>query len=85
MSLKLVSFDALIFFYREVERTSMMAISGVVAAAVAIVVATGGAFSGATAASSRLDIIDLPVGFFPEGIALAEDWTVYVGSYSEGR
>lgn len=36
------------------------------------------------AASSRLDIIDLPLGFFPEGITLAEEWTVYVGSFNEG-
>lgn len=33
-----------------------------------------------SAASSRLDVIDLPTGFFPEGIALGEEWTVYVGS-----
>lgn len=39
-----------------------------------------GSIPGATAKSSRLDVIDLPVGFFPEGIALAEEWTVYVGS-----
>lgn len=39
-----------------------------------------GSFPGAAAKSSRLDVIDLPVGFFPEGIALAEEWTVYVGS-----
>ena len=32
-------------------------------------------------ACSRLDIIDLPAGFFPEGITLAEEWTVYVGSF----
>ena len=35
------------------------------------------------ATSSRLDIIDLPTGFFPEGITRAEEWTVYVGSFSE--
>ena len=35
--------------------------------------------------SSRLDVIDLPVGFFPEGIALGEGWTVYVGSLLEGK
>lgn len=34
-------------------------------------------------ASSRLDIIDLPTGFFPEGITLAEEWTVYVGSFTD--
>lgn len=33
-----------------------------------------------SAASSRLDVIDLPTGFFPEGIALGEEWTVYVSS-----
>lgn len=37
-----------------------------------------------SAASSRLDIIDLPTGFFPEGITLAEEWTVYVGSLADG-
>eukprot|EP00904_Undaria_pinnatifida_P000569 jgi/Undpi1/10512/HiC_scaffold_29.g12962.m1 len=36
-----------------------------------------------SAASSRLDIIDLPTGFFPEGITLAEEWTVYVGSFAD--
>lgn len=29
----------------------------------------------------RLDVIDLPIGYFPEGIALAEEWTVFVGSF----
>lgn len=43
-------------------------------------VAAIGSISGATAKSSRLDVIDLPVGFFPEGIALAEEWKIYVGS-----
>ncbi|CAM9436774.1 unnamed protein product [Laminaria digitata] len=35
------------------------------------------------AASQRPDVIDLPIGFFPEGITLAEEWTVYVGSFLE--
>lgn len=39
-----------------------------------------GSVPGAAAKSSRLDVINLPVGFMPEGIALAEAWTVYVGS-----
>lgn len=30
-------------------------------------------------ASSGLDVVDLPVGFMPEGITRGEDWTVYVG------
>ena len=34
----------------------------------------------ASAASSRLDVIELPVGFNPEGIMLGDGWTVYVGS-----
>lgn len=63
----------------------MGAVSRVVAATVAIALAAGGAFSGVTAASSRLDVIDLPVGFSPEGIALAEEWTVYVSSVTEGN
>lgn len=53
-------------------------------AAAAVAVIAGSAFSGMADASSRLDVIDLPVGFFPEGIALAEEWTVYVGSFDEG-
>ena len=32
----------------------------------------------------RLDVIDLPIGYFPEGIALAEEWTVFVGSFIGG-
>lgn len=39
-----------------------------------------GAVHGVAAKSSRLDVVDLPVGFFPEGIALAREWTFYVGS-----
>lgn len=36
---------------------------------------------GLEVATSRLDVIDLPMGFFPEGIARGgEDWTAYVGS-----
>eukprot|EP00904_Undaria_pinnatifida_P006177 jgi/Undpi1/268/HiC_scaffold_1.g00264.m1 len=36
-------------------------------------------------ATSRLDVIDLPMGFFPEGIARGgEDWTAYVGSLNDG-
>lgn len=31
-------------------------------------------------ASSRLDVIDLPVGFRPEGITNGEEWIAYVGS-----
>ena len=40
---------------------------------------------GVAAGSSRLDAIDLPKGFFPEGITLAEGWEVYVGSLLEGE
>lgn len=64
---------------------TMATVSRVVAATAAIIAAAVGAFSGVAAASSRLDIIDLPVGFSPEGIALADEWTVYVGSITEGR
>lgn len=31
-------------------------------------------------ASSRLDVIDLPTGFFPEGITSGGGWTAFVGS-----
>ena len=31
-------------------------------------------------ASSRLDVIDLPVGFRPEGITGGEEWDAFVGS-----
>lgn len=30
--------------------------------------------------ASRLDVIELPEGFQPEGIVFAEDWTAYVSS-----
>ena len=39
-----------------------------------------GSIPRAASKSSRLDFIELPVGFMPEGIALAEEWTVFVGS-----
>lgn len=35
---------------------------------------------GCAAASSRLDVIDLPLGFSPEGITNGDEWTAYVGS-----
>jgi len=36
---------------------------------------------GLEAVRSRLDVIDLPIGFFPEGITRGDnDWTAYVGS-----
>lgn len=35
---------------------------------------------GSASASSRLDVIDLPVGFFPEGITNGDGWIAYVGS-----
>ena len=35
---------------------------------------------GSAAASSRLDVIDLPVGFVPEGITNGDEWIAYVGS-----
>lgn len=39
------------------------------------------ALIGLEAATSRVDVIDLPMGFFPEGITRGgEDWTAYVGS-----
>lgn len=55
-----------------------MDLRGFLATVVLAIVAT------AVAASSRLDIIDLPLGFSPEGITLAEKWTVYVGSFNTG-
>ncbi|CAM9350375.1 unnamed protein product [Ectocarpus fasciculatus] len=39
----------------------------------------------ASEASSRLDVIDLPTGFFPEGITNGEGWTAYVGSLISGN
>ncbi|CAM9764608.1 unnamed protein product [Ectocarpus sp. 12 AP-2014] len=39
----------------------------------------------ASEASSRLDVIDLPTGFSPEGITNGEGWTAYVGSLSSGN
>lgn len=37
-------------------------------------------FVGAESGRSRPDVIELPVGFFPEGITLGKKWTAYVGS-----
>lgn len=56
-----------------------MGLQGFFATVVLTIVAT------VVAATSRLDIIDLPVGFSPEGITLAEKWTVYVGSFNTGE
>ncbi|CAM9723592.1 unnamed protein product [Ectocarpus sp. 8 AP-2014] len=39
----------------------------------------------ASEASSRLDVIDLPTGFFPEGITNGEGWTAFVGSLLNGN
>lgn len=36
--------------------------------------------SGAVSAAERLEIIDLPVGFGPEGITFGPHWTAYVSS-----
>ncbi|CAM9340050.1 unnamed protein product [Ectocarpus sp. 6 AP-2014] len=36
-------------------------------------------------ASSKLDVIDLPRGFFPEGITNGEGWTAFVGSLKHGN
>lgn len=33
-----------------------------------------------SAAAERLEIVDLPMGFFPEGITIGRDWNAYVGS-----
>eukprot|EP00903_Cladosiphon_okamuranus_P016257 g14994.t1 len=40
---------------------------------------------GCANASSRLDVIDLPVGFFPEGITNGDEWIAYVGSLATGN
>lgn len=37
-------------------------------------------FVGAESSSSKPDVIQLPVGFFPEGITIAKKSTAYVGS-----
>lgn len=57
---------------------------GMAAATAAVAVATCRVFFGVAAASSRLDVIDLPLGFGPEGIALAKEWTIYVSSLTQG-
>lgn len=36
--------------------------------------------AGVTYAVDRPEVIDLPVGFRPEGITKGRDWTAYVGS-----
>lgn len=46
-----------------------MRVSGVLASLVTV-----------ASASSRLDVIDLPMGFFPEGITSGGGWTAFVGS-----
>eukprot|EP00752_Nemacystus_decipiens_P005253 g4767.t1 len=35
-------------------------------------------------AGKRIDLIDLPVGFQPEGVTLAREHTIYVGSVTDG-
>lgn len=35
---------------------------------------------GSEIATAKLDVIDLPMGFFPEGIALGDNSTAFVGS-----
>lgn len=39
----------------------------------------------AIATSAKPDVIDLPTGFFPEGITNGEEWTAYVGSLAGER
>ncbi|CAM9164405.1 unnamed protein product, partial [Hapterophycus canaliculatus] len=56
-----------------------MKLSGFLSASLAIL---GSAF---VSASSRLDVIDLPNGFYPEGITNGEGWTAYVGSLQTGN
>lgn len=41
---------------------------------------TSALFVGAAFASSRLEVIELPEGFQPEGIVFADGWTAYVSS-----
>ncbi|CAM9667174.1 unnamed protein product [Scytosiphon promiscuus] len=41
-------------------------------------------WAGCVGASSRLDVIELPMGFYPEGITNGEEWTAYVGSLVNG-
>lgn len=36
--------------------------------------------AGAAAAVNRLEVIDLPLGFAPEGITIGHPWEAYVGS-----
>lgn len=52
----------------------MMLSRGVVAACAGLVLA------GASAPTYKPDVIYLPTGFFPEGVAIGKDWDVYVGS-----
>ncbi|CAM9316699.1 unnamed protein product [Ascophyllum nodosum] len=39
---------------------------------------------GSAAATSRLDVVDLPMGFSPEGITNGDEWIAYVGSLIDG-
>lgn len=48
-------------------------LSGLLLLASALIIASA-------TASSRLDVIDLPLGFFPEGITNGDGWIAYVGS-----
>lgn len=36
--------------------------------------------AGSASAEDRLEVIDLPVGFAPEGITIGRPWEAYVGS-----
>eukprot|EP00752_Nemacystus_decipiens_P012928 g11442.t1 len=56
----------------------MMGFSGMLLLASVLII-------GSANGSSRLDVIDLPLGFFPEGITNGDEWTAYVGSLATGN
>ena len=58
--------------------SDMMTFSACVKSILGIVMST--VLTGPEAASSRLDVIDLPAGFVSGGITNGEGWTAYVGS-----
>lgn len=55
----------------------MMRFPGIVTSA-ALLLTTGAAAD----SIYKPDVIGLPLGFFPEGIAIGHGWTAYVGSLS---
>lgn len=44
------------------------------------IITLGCFLAGASATVYKPDVIQLPTGFFPQGMAIGEDWDVYIGS-----